>query len=96
MSFRGARFGYAHNNIQVTRRWWNFEGEQVPRHLAQQLQIMEQLVKPTLTHNDSSVSDDDAKEAATPGLVGKNVHSSDDPAAADAVTPGSAAGVPAV
>eukprot|EP00879_Flechtneria_rotunda_P012727 GHRR01013291.1.p1 GENE.GHRR01013291.1~~GHRR01013291.1.p1 ORF type:complete len:777 (+),score=287.73 GHRR01013291.1:426-2756(+) len=41
VSFQGAKFGFAHNNIQVTRRWWNFEGEAVPRHLAQQLQLMD-------------------------------------------------------
>lgn len=31
--------------MQVTRRWWNFEGEQVPRHLAEQLQVMEALLQ---------------------------------------------------
>jgi hypothetical protein len=30
--------------IQVTRRWWNFEGVAVPAHLAQQLQLMDTLV----------------------------------------------------
>jgi len=30
--------------IQVTRRWWNFEGVAVPTHLAQQLQVMNALV----------------------------------------------------
>lgn len=44
VSFQGARFGFAHNNIQVTRRWLNFEGVAVPRHLAQQLQLMETLL----------------------------------------------------
>lgn len=29
--------------IQVTRRWWNFEGVAVPAHLAQQLQLMDSL-----------------------------------------------------
>ena len=39
--FLGATWGFAHNNIQVTRRLLNFQGVQVPVHLAQQLADME-------------------------------------------------------
>eukprot|EP00878_Enallax_costatus_P041279 GHUV01047923.1.p2 GENE.GHUV01047923.1~~GHUV01047923.1.p2 ORF type:complete len:129 (-),score=41.41 GHUV01047923.1:384-770(-) len=72
VSFRGARFGFAHNNIQVTRRWWNFEGEQVPRHLAQQIQLMEQCLN--LDSSDRSNTDgvsgkETAAAAATVGDV---------------------------
>jgi hypothetical protein len=42
--FMGATFGLAHNNIQVTRRLINFQGEAVPRHLARQLADMEALL----------------------------------------------------
>jgi hypothetical protein len=42
--FKGATFGFAHNNIQVTRRLLNFQGVAVPRYLAQQLADMEALM----------------------------------------------------
>jgi hypothetical protein len=45
VSFQGARFGLAHNNLQVTRRWWNFEGAAVPAHLAEQLRVMDEVVR---------------------------------------------------
>lgn len=41
--FKGATWGFAHNNIQVTRRLLNFQGSAVPAHLAQQLADMEAL-----------------------------------------------------
>ncbi|GIL80454.1 hypothetical protein Vretifemale_9661, partial [Volvox reticuliferus] len=41
VSFQGARFGFAHNNIQVTRRWLNFEGITVAHHLARQVAALE-------------------------------------------------------
>ncbi|KAG2488152.1 hypothetical protein HYH03_013295 [Edaphochlamys debaryana] len=41
VSFRGALFGFAHNNIQVTRRWMNFEGMAVAGHLAEQVAELE-------------------------------------------------------
>lgn len=44
VSFGGATWGFAHNNIQVTRRILNFQGEAVPRHLADQLLAMEEVV----------------------------------------------------
>lgn len=33
---------FAHNNIQVTRKWLNWEGAVVCQHLAQQFAVMEQ------------------------------------------------------
>ncbi|KAL6763416.1 putative serine esterase-domain-containing protein [Haematococcus lacustris] len=42
VSFRGAVMPFAHNHIQVTRRWLNFEGESVALHLAQQLAALDQ------------------------------------------------------
>ncbi len=42
--FKGATFGFAHNNIQVTRRLLNFQGVAVPRYLAQQVADMEALM----------------------------------------------------
>ncbi|KXZ40833.1 hypothetical protein GPECTOR_2047g1054 [Gonium pectorale] len=41
VSFRGATFGFAHSNIQVTRRWMNFEGMAVATHVAQQVAALE-------------------------------------------------------
>jgi len=41
VSFEGTTWGLAHNNIQVTRRFLNFQGKAVPRHLAEQLAQME-------------------------------------------------------
>ncbi|GLI70839.1 hypothetical protein VaNZ11_015852, partial [Volvox africanus] len=41
VSFQGARLGFAHNNIQVTRRWLNFEGITVAHHLARQVVALE-------------------------------------------------------
>ncbi|PNH09122.1 hypothetical protein TSOC_004283 [Tetrabaena socialis] len=41
VSFGGALFGFAHNNIQVTRRWLNFEGMAVAGHLARQVAALE-------------------------------------------------------
>ena len=67
VSFRGARFGFAHNNIQVTRRWWNFEGEQVPRHLAQQIQLMEQCLNMDRRRGSDLVSADNSAAAAGVG-----------------------------
>ncbi|KAI8469034.1 MAG: putative serine esterase-domain-containing protein [Monoraphidium minutum] len=44
VSFSGATWGLAHNNIQVTRRILNWQGEAVPRHLVEQLAAMEGLM----------------------------------------------------
>ncbi|GLC52657.1 hypothetical protein PLESTB_000654200 [Pleodorina starrii] len=42
VSFQGAVFGLAHNNIQVTRRWLNFEGLAVAGHVARQVVALEE------------------------------------------------------
>ena len=42
VSFQHAKMSFfAHNNIQVTRRWMNWEGAAVCEHLPKQLAIME-------------------------------------------------------
>ncbi|KAF8063649.1 IPK2 [Scenedesmus sp. PABB004] len=46
VSFSGARWGLPHNNIQVTRRWLNFEGAAVPAHVARELALLEALAAP--------------------------------------------------
>jgi hypothetical protein len=43
VSFSGV-FGLAHNNIQVTRRLLNYEGRAVPRHIVEQLCLMERML----------------------------------------------------
>ncbi|KAF6261528.1 putative serine esterase-domain-containing protein [Scenedesmus sp. NREL 46B-D3] len=72
VSFQGARFGFAHNNIQVTRRWLNFEGVAVPCHLAQQLQVMEAIVAPAATPAQDRDAAAAAAAAAHAGLDGSS------------------------
>jgi hypothetical protein len=55
VSFTGCRMPYtAHNLIQVTRRWVNFEGVGVPRHLAHQLAALDALDRVSGRQRDSA------------------------------------------
>lgn len=76
VSFQGTRFGFAHNNIQVTRRWWNFEGEQVPQHLAQQIQRMEQYLN--LESSNRRSQDTSRAEHTTAAAAGDQPHDDHD------------------
>ena len=42
VSFQHSKLSFAHNNIQVTRKWLNWEGAVVCQHLAQQFATMEE------------------------------------------------------
>lgn len=53
-SFKGSKFPYfAHNHIQVTREWLNWEGEAVVLHLVQKFADLEAAAAAKLTATDT-------------------------------------------
>lgn len=45
MCFQGCTWGMAHNNIQVTRKWLNFQGKSALQHMARQFVELEEARK---------------------------------------------------
>ncbi|KAG2423781.1 hypothetical protein HXX76_015057 [Chlamydomonas incerta] len=83
VSFGGAKWGLAHNNIQVTRRWMNFEGMAVAAHVAEQVVALEQ----ALQQQEAGA----AAVAASPAGRSSSSNSSSRPSSPPALVRGTAA-----